>query len=575
MSLNLIYTVVNSFSLFGKIPDLDISGLNDMIETNYRGEQFGFTACANMNQEYIRFRSRPIEYYSNGEHRYTNVTGALVDHKFNYMALQSLLQLYKLDDFDDQYDLMNIFNNIIDSQYLEQDFDNYGAFVMFNKFGSPEYQNNFIFFEYSYYAIKTLELISNYFHLGALVNLPFNKIALQEYIERNIVETNTTLYFNPQFTTDPCITLKYTYNMAYNLKALNALSLNFNKITQFVLENLDYDNILKLYYCYKISDLLNLNVEFDLELAQNLVTNLFSDEYHELFIDSDFQELDQESFLWVCDLAANSEFVVNSVYDDSIVLGDINTITTSFCNMIFPEYGTDVVVKFESPTLGAVELARLSNTTYQVNLMVPEEPENFPCINGSLKAFKNTAVIGEAPVFFYTSLNQIVTRAYKKEGNKIWFEINVTRALISGDHPVSTSYVFADVYKENVYVDTLQLHRKHFENHSTFTLVHEVDRAGTYKYNFTIVDEFYTNGCCLFTAQHAFSPPDLISLEINGFILATIGLASSATVVGITVNVGNRVKKRRSRKIIQPEQATSARVIIEDVDEALYDNYGD
>ena len=577
MSLNLIYTIVNSFSLFGRIPDLAISGLNDMIESNYRGEHdiFGFTACANMAQGYIRFRSRPIEYYSNGEHRYTNVTGALVDHKRNYMALDSLLKMYKLDDFDNQYDLMNIFNNIIDSQYLEQDFGNYGAFVLFRKFGTPEYQNNFIFFEYSYYAIKTLELISNYLSLGSLVNLPFNKLALQGYIERNIIETNTTLYFSPQFTTDTYTTLKYTYYMAYILKALNVDSLNLNKITHFVLENMDYDNVLKLYYCYKISDLLNLNIEFDLESAQNLVVNLFSDEYHEFFINSDFQELNQESFLWVCDLAVDSEFVVNSEYEDSIILGGVNTITTSFCNMIFPEYGTDVVVKFESPTLGAIELDRQSNTTYQINLRVPEEPENFPYINGSLKAYKNTAVIGEAPIFFHTSLNQIVTHSYKKEGNKIWFEINITRALISGNLPVPRSQVSAAVFKENIYVKTLTFSRKHFANHSTFTLDHEIDSAGIYLYNFSIVDEFYTNGCCLFTAQHIFSPPDLLSFEMNGFVLATIGLASSATVIGVTVNVGNRVKKRRSRKIIQTEQTTSAREVIEDVEEALYDNYGD
>jgi len=481
--------------------------------------------------------------------------------------------MYKLDDFDNQYDLMKIFNNIIDSQYLEQEFDNYGAFVMFNKFGSPEYQNNFIFFEYSYYAIKTLEMISNYLGLGALVNLPFNKFALQEYIEKNIVETNSTLYFNPQFTTDAYVTLKYTYYMTYVLKALNVVSLNLDKITQFVLDNIDYDNILKLYYCYKISDLLNLNIEFDLESAQNLVGNLFSDEYHEFFINSEFQELDQESFLWICDLAVNSEFVVDSEYQDSIILGDVNTITTSFCNMIFPQYGTDVVVKFESPTLGAIELDRQSNTTYQINLMVPEEPENFPYINGSLKAYKNTAVLGEAPVFFQTSLNQIVKQSYQKKGNKIWFEINITRALISGDHPVSSSYVFADLFKENVYIETLQLHRKHFANHSTFTLDHEIDSAGTYKYNFSIVDEFYVDGCCLFTAKHIFSPPDLIPFEMNGFILATIGLASSATVVGVSVNVGNRVKRRRGRKIIEPEQKSSAPEIIDNVKKVSFNEW--
>jgi len=275
----------------------------------------------------------------------------------------------------------------------------------------------------------------------------------------------------------------------------------------------------------------------------------------------------------MCDLAVNSEFVVDSDYEDSIVLGGVNTITTSFCNMIFPEYGTDIVIKFESPTLGAIELERQSNTTYQVNLMVPEEPENFPCINGSLKAYKNTAMIGEAPVFFQTTLNQIVTPSYKKEGNKIWYEINITRTLISGNQPVSSSYVFVALSKENAYIDTIQLKRKHFANHSSFTLDHEIDSAGAYTYNFSMVDEFYPSGCCLFTAQHIFSPPDLLSLEMNGLVLATIGLVASATLVGVSVNVGNRVKRRRSRKIIEPEQKSSAREIIEDIEEVISDNW--
>jgi len=182
-------------------------------------------------------------------------------------------------------------------------------------------------------------------------------------------------------------------------------------------------------------------------------------------------------------------------------------------------------------------------------------------------------VIGEAPIFFHTSLNQIVTHSYKKEGNKIWYEINITRALISGDLPVPRSQVSAAVFKENVYIETLTLSRKDFANHSKFTLNHEINSAGTYTYNFSIIDEFYTNGCCLFTAQHIFSPPDLLPFEWNGLVLGIIGLASSATVVGVIVNVGNRVKRRRNRKIIEPGQKSSAREIIEEVQKVSFNKW--
>ena len=577
MSLKLIHSIVKSFSLFDRISDLDISGLFNMLTTNYKGDLgiYGFLASTNMNQEYIRFRSRPIEYYSYGQHTYTNVTDSMFSHKFTYMALDSLLQMYKLDDFEAQYGLMDIYNQIIDCQYLEYNYENFGAFVLFRRFGPPEYQNNFIFFEYSYYAIKTLELINNYLDLGGFVNLSFNQVALHGYIERNIIETDTTLYFDPQFTSDADITLKYTYYMIYILKALNLFNLNTNKITQFVLENMDYGNILKIYYCYKISEILDLNIDFDLIATQNLVKSIFSDDFHEFFISSDFKELDQEAFLWVCDLAMNSEFEVNCDYEDSILLGDINTITTSFYNMIYADFGSDITVKFESPTLGTFELDRQFNTTFQINLMVPEEPENFPHINGSLKIYKNSKVIGETPVFFYTNINYVINNSYKKDNNKIRLEVNISRAFYSGYQPVASSQVQADVFRNNIYIETLNFSKYDFADYSKFTLYNEINGSGTYTYNASLFDEFYPSGCCLFTIQHIVSPPPPPPPEINGPILAIIGLVGSITVVGVTANVGNRVKKRRSKKIIEPEQKSSAREIIEDVEKALYDNWED
>ena len=51
------------------------------------------------------------------------------------------------------------------------------------------------------------------------------------------------------------------------------------------------------------------------------------------------------------------------------------------------------------------------------------------------------------------------------------------------------------------------------------------------------------------TIQHFVSPPLPPPLEINGPILAIIGLAGSVTVVGATTNVGNRIKKKEAKEI--------------------------
>ena len=52
MSLNLIYSIVNTFGLLDRISDLDISGLFNILKTNYKGDFdcYGFLACANIFQ---------------------------------------------------------------------------------------------------------------------------------------------------------------------------------------------------------------------------------------------------------------------------------------------------------------------------------------------------------------------------------------------------------------------------------------------------------------------------------------------------------------------------------------------
>ena len=232
-----------------------------------------------------------------------------------------------------------------------------------------------------------------------------------------------------------------------------------------------------------------------------------------------------------------------------------------------------ITVKFESPTLGTFELDRQFNTTFQINLMVPEEPENFPHINGSLKIYKSTKMIGEIPVFFYTNINYVINNSYKKDKNKIRLEINISRAFYSGYQPVSSSQVQADVFRNNIYIETLNFSKYDFADYSKFTLYNEINGSGTYTYNASLFDEFYPSGCCLFTIQHIVSPPPPPPPEINGPIMAIVGLIGSITVVGVTVNVGNRVKKRRSKRGIEPEQKRSAREVVEDVAKNSFNNW--
>jgi len=183
MSMDLLFSVINSFNLFNRIPDLDLQELYKIIEGSYYANSIEelFTRCAIKDGELIYlFRSYPIDYYGYPK-SYTS-------HKSTYMALDSLQKLFKLDDFALSWNLLPFVNNIIDSQFLDPEFENYGAFLPYSTLTklSPDIQNSRIFIEYSYYAVKNLELLANFLELGNIVDLSFNKGALYGYINRNL-----------------------------------------------------------------------------------------------------------------------------------------------------------------------------------------------------------------------------------------------------------------------------------------------------------------------------------------------------------------------------------------------------
>jgi hypothetical protein len=133
--------------------------------------------------------------------------------------------------------------------------------------------------------------------------------------------------------------------------------------------------------------------------------------------------------------------------------------------------------------------------------------------------------------------------------------------------------VYADVFRNNVFIETINFSKIDFTDYSKFTSYHEINGSGTYTYNASLFDAFYPEGCCLFTIQQIVSHPAPPPLEISGPLLAIIGLAGSVTVVGATMNVGNRMKKRRSKRGVEPEQKRSAREIIEDVENGSFEKW--
>ena len=558
-SINLVYSMINSFNSFNRITDVDIQGFYNLIEESYKYfgyiNSYQFSASTNW-KNYIGFRSYPIEYYNLGSHQFTEEIDGLYNHKYNYRALNSLLQISKLDNFGLKYNLMDIIYDTLTSQFLNPEFENFGAFLPSPIYSirTPEIKNNLTFFENSYFAIKTLELLVDFLDLGNIANLTFNKGALFGFIQRNIIETDTLLYFNPRYTSDLEIVLQNTYYMIYVLKSLNLYDLGFQKIKEFVLQNLNYENIKNLYFSYKISEILDLKIEFDANLTSSLVEQLYLESSGEFFESLDYQKISQESFLWICEMARNIGLYIVSDYEESIPLGSVNTITVSFSNLIFREYGEFTSVTFEGPQFGVLHLEKQLDNSYKINLLVPEDPNYYPYVVGDILIYDHSKIIGKVPILFYTILEQSIGYKIAESNSTVNFNVNISRKLSSDFNAVYNSTVKVQVLINNFPVETLNFTRRDFSYYSKFNFTHEYINSGYYSYNVTLVDTYFPDGLFLFDYSpnqtviqdlpESIPTPIIIPFKVNGYILAISALIITIVVVAITIKIGRRIKEK-------------------------------
>ena len=554
-SINLIYNIINSFDLFNRISDIDIQVFYSLIESSYKEDDYfdlyGFTGSTNMDENYISFRSHPIEYYSPKNYLY--------NHKFTFMALDSLRKLFKLDDFALNYNLMNLVNSILNSQFLDNNFENYGAFLPLSIFksGSSEYQNDHINLEYSYFAIKTLELLADFLNLGNIVNLTFNKGALYGYIARNLLIFNDMIYFNPHDESAPEKILEHNYYMIYILKALNLFALDRNNITQLILQNIDYNNIENIYYSYKINDILDLGIHFDINHTSSLVGKLYSEEINEFYLSMDQEMIDQKIFLWICEMARNDNLYIQCSYKDSVELGNVNSITARFSNLIFLEYGRLTSVRFESEQLGILNLEKQFDDSYQVNFMVPEEPKFYPVVEGALVIYDYSKIIGQYPISFQTNFQLNIEFLPVKNDDSTEIYMNFSRKFFSGFQPIHNSTVEVDIFLEEEYFETKNFTREDFNDYSQFSLIYNHIVSGNYTFQATLFDEYYPHGLFLFEystkSEVIDNPSPLGSIKTNGWILAICGVITSVILAAVVIKGGRWVKyklKEDNRDII-------------------------
>ena len=311
-SINLLYTIINSFDLYNMTSELDDQYFYSIIENSYVYNSLsdcdGFIAGTIFEDSWRKYRSFPIEYYCSGDQNHLQqVEPSLVSHKHTYNALESFRLLGKLNNFAGTHNLTKLLESILESQFLKVGYDNYGGFLPFLSFslGSSEYQNEKIFIDYSYFGIATIELLSDYLGVGDITSLDFDVSALSNYIHNNIFEDENFQYFSPGYTLNPITLIENTFYAIYILKSIDSFDLDEIKIKNFVLNHINYSNIKSVYYTYKISKLIEEIIPLDYDLIYQLIGDIFSEEYKEYYLTNDKNQIHQEVLLWVAEMVVN------------------------------------------------------------------------------------------------------------------------------------------------------------------------------------------------------------------------------------------------------------------------------
>ena len=390
MSVELINCLINSFESKNRINELDINGIYnaEMNALQMSNNRPYFTYATGMDASYTGFKTFPIEFNNLGLKTKVKIIDSLMSLKNNFFVLESMEKMFKLDDLDAECGLEDFIDEIVACQFLDNGYEGFGGFFavhMFNAYPMDFKEKN-IFLEYSYYALKTLELLTNYMGTGSVLNVSFDQSALYMYISSNIIETIDVIYYDPEYSSDTDIILKNTYYMAYLLNILNMYTLDDQKILNFIDQNIDYTNLKNIYYCWKISETLHLEYEFDINASISLIQEVYDPLLNELYSTTEKNIIIQELLWMVCDMAKNDRIRITPNYDPAVSLGGWNNISCTLGNLVLNNFGTYASVRFESPQLG-VEFLTQSNNFFYKNVHVPKDASNFPLIDGNITVY--------------------------------------------------------------------------------------------------------------------------------------------------------------------------------------------
>jgi hypothetical protein len=500
----LIHSILNSFDQYERSGDLNSQELYEQLMEAYVHKQFQkayyFYSFTGTEGNYEGFRSFPIEFHTSGYHIESNRLELQFSFQSTFEALDSMKLLGKLDDFENNYNLTLLLQSILDSQFLENGYSNFGGFLPCSTYGlgSLEYQNNMVYLKYSYYAIRILELLCD--HLGfSFEDLDLDFEALYTFISRNIIETATEQYFNPRIDGRFESLLENTYYAVYVLNSIELNTFKTHKIQNFILRKIDYANLKSVYFSYELSNLMGLDLEFDVKQTHPLIQEIYNHSIKELYQTLEKTYIDQRAIFWLCDMAVNDRVRINPQYLAIVGLGSNMVITVTLCNIVLEAFGPYTLLKFESIQLGTYVFDSHPNNTFSKEIFIPIEPENHPKINGNLVLYDGSMVKTNISISFNTTTSMEYSYSIT-EGQS--YEFKVTGSLLTtlGKVPLCDTQVYVDVYTNGKFNHTFHLSESEKIETTEFRKNFLIDTSKNYYFEMFLDSEyrefptFLTNG---------------------------------------------------------------------------------
>ncbi|MBD3351377.1 MAG: hypothetical protein GF364_07810 [Candidatus Lokiarchaeota archaeon] len=492
-----LYSLAESFRLYNKVGDLELLEIYDLFEGAYLEETEEktriFRGYLNTNGVYGKFRLTPIEFENYGTLEHTNYIDPLSSHKWSYKALIALDKLYKLDDFDNYHNLTKLLHSAEACQILDPDSDQFGGFLPseFMKHYNLEFQERYVQFDHTYYALKTIDFLADWLGLGTIFNTSVDPWALVVYLFPDTIETPEVMYYKADYDTgeDIELRLKHTFYLADIYHMLNYTHLlNPQRIRAFVLESINYSNLENLYYCFKLDELLSLDIDYNLDLAHRLIKDIYDPLHHEIYLTPKHLEINPNSFYWMCYMAQYDDYKINVDYPSEVQMTSQFNFSTRVSNVVLDTIISSQTLKFESNILGIHTLEDRGDGIFEFEAEIPLNPNLYPTVEGSLNLYEGPNVIFSRPISFNTSYDllyevKVINRIRKQD-----FIILANFSTPTGYYDLDNGELRISTYVNGTHLRNLEIENIKCGTYSNFTKTMSLNGYGEYLFEIYLSD---------------------------------------------------------------------------------------